>query len=326
MALALFFLLFALGGCLLALYVFLGHSWNFAATEIDDASGTMGEYLVVLYEGTSTPAQPAIVASTSPAGAESDASTPAEAEAGADDQTPAAGDADAATSEPVADGGAASASSDASAEVGAAPGADGESGESATAAGADAAQAGSSSSESENSRTGVRERIMQFFHLGTASQASEEEAEQLEESELYFEDVPQGLTLGDAYATYTVKKAETLSLYTRDPDHYAEGDVFIKGSYKIGVIGLSDPVHYLELQARIDSLYGRGATMVIAIVPRASMLAATHGVDIAIVTDGSDDGMRAYGSGETLYIESSAVGTIDAVILSPNHTVTAKTL
>ncbi len=33
-------------------YIHLGHSWNLAASSIDDATGTMDGYAVVLYEGT----------------------------------------------------------------------------------------------------------------------------------------------------------------------------------------------------------------------------------------------------------------------------------
>ena len=36
-------------------YLFAGHSWNYAASRIDDATGEMDGYRVVMYEGTAVP-------------------------------------------------------------------------------------------------------------------------------------------------------------------------------------------------------------------------------------------------------------------------------
>jgi hypothetical protein len=41
----------------IAAYLVAGHSWNYAATRIDDAAGEMEGYNVILYEGTAVPAQ-----------------------------------------------------------------------------------------------------------------------------------------------------------------------------------------------------------------------------------------------------------------------------
>ncbi len=40
----------------IAFYLFVGHSWNYAATRIDDAAGEMQDYRVIAFEGTAIPA------------------------------------------------------------------------------------------------------------------------------------------------------------------------------------------------------------------------------------------------------------------------------
>ena len=39
----------------IAWYLIAGHSWNYAATAIDDAAGNMEDYRIILYEGTAAP-------------------------------------------------------------------------------------------------------------------------------------------------------------------------------------------------------------------------------------------------------------------------------
>ena len=51
-ALLILFVLAILGLGALVGYIHLGHSWNLAASSIDDATGTIDGYAVVLYEGT----------------------------------------------------------------------------------------------------------------------------------------------------------------------------------------------------------------------------------------------------------------------------------
>lgn len=50
-ALAVFFGLIILGFCSLVGYLMLGHSWNVAATNIDDATGSLKGYTVIVFEG-----------------------------------------------------------------------------------------------------------------------------------------------------------------------------------------------------------------------------------------------------------------------------------
>lgn len=54
-ALLVFCLLMVAGAVALAFYLFAGHSWNYAATSLDDSFGNMNDYAVVVFEGTVDP-------------------------------------------------------------------------------------------------------------------------------------------------------------------------------------------------------------------------------------------------------------------------------
>lgn len=54
-ALAVFFGLVILGFCSLIGYLMLGYSWNVAATNIDDATGSLDDYTVIIFDGVAVP-------------------------------------------------------------------------------------------------------------------------------------------------------------------------------------------------------------------------------------------------------------------------------
>lgn len=54
-ALAVFAGLMVVGFCVLVSYLFAGHSWNVAASNIDDSIGSMDGYAVLVYDGTAEP-------------------------------------------------------------------------------------------------------------------------------------------------------------------------------------------------------------------------------------------------------------------------------
>ena len=246
LALLIFLLLLALGGIFIIVYIIAGHSWNYAATEIDDSSGNMQEYLVIVFDGTSVPAKSK-------------------------------------TSQ-------------------------------------------NSSSSSQNTSQGTRERIQQFFNLDSSSAASEEEKDSIDDNPIMSNNVSATATLGDVYASYMEKGADVLSLYTLDISHYSEGAIFYKGSYTVGVLGLTEIETYKQVQAKIENLKSRGATTIVVLAKRASMLAATHGANVCIEVGGDTQTLHSSVSRGLLTVQSSAKGTIDAVIMSPNHIVSAKML
>ena len=55
LAVALLALLLVAGGSAMGYYLFIGHNWNVAASNIDDTIGQMDGYTVLLYAGTRTP-------------------------------------------------------------------------------------------------------------------------------------------------------------------------------------------------------------------------------------------------------------------------------
>ena len=280
LALLIFVLLFALGGVFIVLYIMAGHSWNYAATEIDDTSGNMQEYLVVVFDGTSVSEKPKLQGTTQGFSSKSMQGTSTNENANVNTNT--------------------NANTNASSNA---------------------------SNDSNNSNSpSFRERIQQFFNMDSSSPASDEEKDTVDDNPIMTNDVSSTATLGDAYASYAEKGADVLSLYTPDISHYENGEIFYKGSYTVGVLGLTEIESYKQVQDKIDGLKARGATTIVVLAARASMLAATHGTNVCIEVGGNTQTLQSSASRGLLTVKSSATGTIDAVIMSPNHIVSAKML
>ena len=56
-ALLVFVALVVFGGCCLLGYIVAGHSWNVAASSLDDTFGSMDGYTTIVYAGTVEPAE-----------------------------------------------------------------------------------------------------------------------------------------------------------------------------------------------------------------------------------------------------------------------------
>ncbi len=273
LALIIFFLLMAFGGLCIVVYIVVGHGWNYAATEIDDTSGNMQEYLVVVFDGTS----------------------PKERKASA---------------------------------------AQGKNKNSANQNNQNTSNSSNSNSSNNSNNTnnqntiqqGIGEQIQRFFDLDTSSDATQDEREEIDNNPIMTNDVSSQATLGDVLASYNEKGADVLSLYSRDVSHYSSGNIYYKGSYTVGVLGLSEIESYKQVQAKIDDLRTRGANVVVVLTSRSSMLAATSGVNVCIEVGGSTQTVESFVDHGMLTVKTSVVGTIDAVILSPNHIVSAKML
>ena len=270
-ALAIFFLLMAFGGVCIVIYIMVGHGWNYAATEIDDSSGNMQEYLVVVFDGTSTT---------------SDGVSSKKNENTANQNTN-----------------------------------KNKNKNQNTTANQNTNNTNSSAREGE----GIGAQIQRFFNLDSSTDATESEKDAIDDSPI-ISSAPRATTLGDAYASYLEKGADVLCLYSRDISHYAAGEIFYKGSYTVGVLGLTEIESYKQVQAKIDALRSRGANAVVVLAARSSMLAATKGANVCIEVGGTTKALESSVSGGVVSVKSSAIGTIDAVILSPNHIVSAKML
>lgn len=295
LALVLFCLLFSLGGGLLLLYVFIGHGWNFAATEIDEVSGSMEEYLVIMFDGTT---DPMLVASQKA----SDEDLPG---FGQGDITLGDEDADAVLNAmldekygpvevPVV------------AEEEAV-----ESEEEEEAVEPDEVVAEEPVKEEETAQRGplsIAEAVASVATNGIASK----------------EDDTANKDLGSAYASYLGKNAEVMPLYTKDPDVFSDGTIYVKGTYRVGILGMTKPIATDELQARIDKLYDEGANFVVFIGPYAEIISGAHGIDVMIVTQGSSALIEGHWKDGVYVVQSPVVTTIGAVIVSPNHVMSVK--
>lgn len=257
LALVLFCLLFAFGGVVLVLYVYIGHNWNYTATDIDVASGSMEEYLVIMFDGTT---DPLLVASQKASDEGLPGFSEAEIDLGSDDLN-------ILLAEAIAD------------KYGV---------------------------DLEEEKSFADLSVLQVLKMQIA------------------EANPSERDIGQAYASYNKKNASVLPLYTKDPEVFTEGTIYKKGSYKIGVLGLEQPIATKELQARVDNLRNADVDVVVLIGPYENIFLGTEGIDIMIVTQGSTGELQDHWNNDTFVVEASLAGTIDTVVVSPNHVMSTR--
>lgn len=288
-ALAVFAALIVLSLFGLGWYLIAGHSWNVAASNIDDTFGSMDGYTAIVYEGTAVP-KAADEKGASGAGG-----------AGASSGAKAAGDADAAS--PEVDESKDPERNEREAEEPASKersAADAEEGlpERDAADGADA-DAGASSSSSAGTGT---------LANGTSAKAKP------------------GVTVAEAQKSYEDKKATVFSLDTVDLDQYGEGTILKKGDHRFGVFSVTEPTTVRALEKQVAYFAAHKVDFIVAITPDKAYVEDASGIDIVISTQDEDLFVMGETIDGTFYVDAPEVGKVGTILISPSNVVSAKVI
>ena len=289
-ALAVFAALIVLSLFGLGWYLIAGHSWNVAASNIDDTFGSMDGYTAIVYEGTAVP-KAADEKGASGAGADAGASSGAKAADGADAASPEAGESkDPERNEREAEEPASKERSAADAEEGLP--------ERDAADGADA-DAGASSSSSAGTGT---------LANGTSAKAKP------------------GVTVAEAQKSYEDKKATVFSLDTVDLDQYAEGTILKKGDHRFGVFSVTEPTTVRALEKQVAYFAAHKVDFIVAITPDKAYVEDASGIDIVISTQDEDLFVMGETIDGTFYVDAPEVGKVGTILISPSNVVSAKVI
>lgn len=301
-ALLVFALLAVLSLCGLCWYLFAGHSWNVAASNIDDTFGSMDGYTAIVYEGTVDPAEKA----AAPKAADgSDASAEGSSAAGADDTDGAAGAVDALgpdgagaqdAASPEDGAGVESSAVDEPADGASAP--DDSSSPDGTAA-SDNAAAASSTSASSSSSSGAS---------GVLATGKEH------------------VTVDEVRASYVEKQACVLVLDTANPSRYEEPTILKRGSHRFGVFSVDEDSTPRGIKRAVDYLKDHAVDYVVVLTSDTELLEGAEGIDIAVST--VDEGLFVMGEtiGGTFYVDAPEIGSVGAILISPSNVVSAKVI
>lgn len=286
-ALAVFAALIVLSLFGLGWYLIAGHSWNVAASNIDDTFGSMDGYTAIVYEGTAVP-KAADEKGASGAGADAGASSGAKA---ADGASPEAGESkDPERNEREAEEPASKERSAADAEEGLP--------ERDAADGADA-DAGASSSSSAGTGT---------LANGTSAKAKP------------------GVTVAEAQKSYEDKKATVFSLDTVNLDQYGEGTILKKGDHRFGVFSVTEPTTVRALEKQVAYFAAHKVDFIVAITPDKAYVEDASGIDIVISTQDEDLFVMGETIDGTFYVDAPEVGKVGTILISPSNVVSAKVI
>ncbi len=293
-ALAVFAALIVLSLFGLGWYLIAGHSWNVAASNIDDTFGSMDGYTAIVYEGTAVP-KAVDEKGASGAGADAGSSSGAKAADGADAASPEAGESkDPERNEHEAEESASKERSAADAEEGL-PERD------AAGGAADAADADAGASSSSSAGTGT-------LANGTSAKAKP------------------GVTVAEAQKSYEDKKATVFSLDTVDLDQYGEGTILKKGDHRFGVFSVTEPTTVRALEKQVAYFAAHKVDFIVAITPDKAYVEGASGIDIVVSTQDEDLFVMGETIDGTFYVDAPEVGKVGTILISPSNVVSAKVI
>ncbi len=335
LALIVFALLIFLGLAGVCWYLVVGHSWNVAASNIDDSVGTMDGYTCIVFSGTTEPkaastslrASVESVMGSGSASSSNKQSGDSERAAGSSSSPKTTVDANKEAAQGyTADIGSVAApvvptQDDASATGGrVAPDSvtevatDGESAEAEPTTveepnGSEASLAAEASAADESVKQG----------------AAESESSSSSSSSTSVKATP-AVSLADVAESYAEKSSYVLTLDTLTPGAYSEGSIVKRGEKRIGILSVEVPLTVEAAELAIEPFVAAKVDMLICVTPSKSYVKNASGFDIVVTTQ--DDSVSTIGetSNKTFYVAAPDLGKVGAVVVSPSNTVSAKVI
>ena len=298
-ALIVFLVLAIAAGGVLFGYIFAGHSWNIAASNLDDTFGNMDGYTVIAYEGTLE---------------EESASVPDDASGKTSKPESAASESS--TAEKATETGAAS-SDDEKLSV------SDSLKQSTASSAADAAKTDASGTDAKADASGAASTT------GKTASGESDAASQQDSSPAPLaghKKEKADVSLSDVESTYKDKGASILVLDTGNPGTYSEGTIVKRGGKRYGIFSLEAETSRILVDEKVKYFTEQDVDSVIAIVPDASLLKGTEGIDIVVSTD--DPGASKMGETKNgvFFVAAPTKGSVGAILISPSSVVSAKTI
>lgn len=357
-ALGVFVVLIVLGFCGLCWYLVAGHSWNVAASAIDEKVGQMDGYTTIVYAGTvlpevepasasassgSSPAQTAnegsssassanaqLLGSGSTAKTKSAASSSDVGEVRKDAASGSTADVDgiAAPVVPREKDDASETDDDDTASTAGKVASGGD-----NAAGMPSMQSSKDTEQADSSA--LSDSVQDDDETETTSEPGASGATDAETSSALDSEsmaARSGLTAksvdpvspDDVCASYEGKGAQVLVLDTVHPSVYEDGAILKRGQKRIGVFSALVPLSEEAAQERVAYFKDANVDMIVCISSVRSYVRNASGIDIVITLQ--DDGVSTMGtnSNGTFYVNAPEIDTVGAILISPSNVVSAK--
>lgn len=351
-ALGVFLLLIVLSTFGIAWYMVAGHSWNVAASSIDEKVGQMEGYTSIVYAGT-LPVQADAKTLDSQNGSDAqleDGVGSADAAEKADEGASGSGStsasptsSDAAASASSSGGSAASSSADENASVSGGSSSTGSSNPSSKSSSSKAASGQTKSSDSIAVQTHNDEASGLTSDVGSVAAPVPDTSEQ-DDSEsdrtsdnatvLKAATVRGGMDVAKSQpvapeqvqANYEEKGATVLVLDTADPSQYSDGVILKRGSKRIGVFSVDVPLSEKAAEARVKYFRDCKVDLVVCISSVRTYVRNLQGADIVITLQDEEVSTMGGNSNGSFFVNAPRVDSVGAILVSPSNVVSAKVI
>ena len=351
-ALGVFLLLIVLSTFGIAWYMVAGHSWNVAASSIDEKVGQMEGYTSIVYTGT-LPVQADAKTLDSQNGSDAqleDGVGSADAAEKADEGASGSGStsasptsSDAAASASSSGGSVASSSADENASVSGGSSSTGSSNPSSKSSSSKAASGQTKSSDSIAVQTHNDEASGLTSDVGSVAAPVPDTSEQ-DDSEsdrtsdnatvLKAATVRGGMDVAKSQpvapeqvqANYEEKGATVLVLDTADPSEYSDGVILKRGSKRIGVFSVDVPLSEKAAEARVKYFRDCKVDLVVCISSVRTYVRNLQGADIVITLQDEEVSTMGGNSNGSFFVNAPHVDSVGAILVSPSNVVSAKVI
>lgn len=317
-ALVVFAGLLFLGTTALIGYIQLGHSWNVAASNIDDVTGTMDGYTTIIYKGTVPPGAKPLEddEGNDDIGEPSDKTLPA-SKSPLDDTDPPNG-----LDSPVPD----------------------------NSQPASSYEKGVRATEGETSALAAEKKALLQELLGIKGtenllDAAAKSTDLIPEDPLFGLDInePDDLVVGpgansssakkmidldihEVENSYLKKQSNVIVLDTEDPLKYRDGLIVRKGNTRIGVFNVFETDTTFKIEQQVNAFNTYAVDFVVAITPSKKLVEGARGIDIVISTCCEKIFVMGETIEDTFYVAAPTKGSVGAILISPSNVVSAKVL
>ena len=351
-ALGVFLLLIVLSTFGIAWYMVAGHSWNVAASSIDEKVGQMEGYTSIVYAGT-LPVQADAKTLDSQNGSDAqleDGVGSADAAEKADEGASGSGStsasptsSDAAASASSSGGSVASSSADENASVSGGSSSTGSSNPSSKSSSSKAASGQTKSSDSIAVQTHNDEASGLTSDLGSVaapvpdtSEQDDSESDRTSDNATVLKaatvrggmDVAksQPVATEQVQANYEEKGATVLVLDTADPSQYSDGVILKRGSKRIGVFSVDVPLSEKAAEARVKYFRDCKVDLVVCISSVRTYVRNLQGADIVITLQDEEVSTMGGNSNGSFFVNAPHVDSVGAILVSPSNVVSAKVI
>lgn len=325
-ALVVFLLLIVLGMSGLVWYLFAGHSWNVAASNIDDSVGQMEGYTAILYAGTMPEKSSSTAKSTSLEDSSGNMSADAQKSSsnGVDPIDPEQASPDSKT---VAESSDRDRAADGETASGVLDGSDTENSAGGKSGGSADAAAESTEHSAEPSESSESLDATAAGSSSTSCDVSIDSATDADsDRKLSTNSARRSVSSDEVRESYEEKGAGVLVLDLSQPEIYSEGTIVKRGERRIGVISITRPLNEVLAKRILTPFREAKVDVMVCIAPEKSYVSGISGFDVVVCT--SDDSVSVIGetANKTFFVNAPTVGCVGATLVSPSNVVSAKVI